>query len=120
MTGLPLLHLNLRISQILTHFHVTRVIIRLGPPSAHLSGFDIDTANFNGNEAPAASVHALTLQGDDKVDFQDERASFLLEISLHPDSYLSLWGYMNLVGRTRAYRPSRSFVAASVLDSQDG
>lgn len=42
-----------------------RVIIRLGPPSNILTGFDIDTANFTGNEGPAADVWGLKLDGDD-------------------------------------------------------
>lgn len=33
-------------------------ILKLGAPG-HLIGFDIDTANFNGNEAPEASVEAM-------------------------------------------------------------
>ncbi|KAF8160795.1 allantoicase [Crassisporium funariophilum] len=33
-------------------------IIQLGT-SGTISGFDVDTANFNGNEAPAVSIHAL-------------------------------------------------------------
>jgi hypothetical protein len=43
-----------------------RVIIRLGPPSNILTGFDIDTANFTGNEGPAADVWGLKLEGDEK------------------------------------------------------
>jgi allantoicase len=42
------------------------VIIRLGPPSNILTGFDIDTANFTGNEGPAADVWGLKLEGDEK------------------------------------------------------
>ncbi|KAK0549822.1 Allantoicase [Tilletia horrida] len=38
------------------------VILRLGPtPGAHILGLDVDTANFNGNEAPEVEVHALTV-----------------------------------------------------------
>ncbi|PPQ89703.1 hypothetical protein CVT25_014104 [Psilocybe cyanescens] len=33
-------------------------IIQLGTTGS-ITGFDVDTANFNGNEAPAASIHAL-------------------------------------------------------------
>lgn len=36
-----------------------RVIIKLGPPSAFLKGFDIDTAWFTGNHGPAASVEGI-------------------------------------------------------------
>lgn len=36
-----------------------RTIIKLGPPAALLKGFDIDTAWFSGNEAPAASVDGI-------------------------------------------------------------
>ncbi|KAK0525047.1 Allantoicase [Tilletia horrida] len=36
------------------------VILRLGPAAgAHVLGFDVDTANFNGNEAPEVEIHAL-------------------------------------------------------------
>lgn len=41
------------------------MIIRLGPPSNILTGFDIDTANFTGNEGPAADVWGLKLDGLD-------------------------------------------------------
>jgi allantoicase len=34
-------------------------IIRLGVSSGYVLGFDIDTANFSGNEAPEASVEGL-------------------------------------------------------------
>lgn len=38
------------------------VILRLGPSAGgRLVGFDVDTANFNGNEAPEISIHALSL-----------------------------------------------------------
>ncbi|KDQ21283.1 hypothetical protein BOTBODRAFT_25706 [Botryobasidium botryosum FD-172 SS1] len=33
--------------------------IKFGCPSGYITGFDIDTANFSGNEAPAASVQAM-------------------------------------------------------------
>lgn len=43
-------------------------IIRLGPKAgATIQGFDIDTANFNGNEAPAAAVFALTQPPDEET-----------------------------------------------------
>lgn len=35
-----------------------RVIIRLGA-AGNLLGFDVDTANFNGNEGPAASIDGV-------------------------------------------------------------
>lgn len=40
---------------------VNRVIIKLGPPSGTITGVDIDTAHFNGNEGPAGSVAACFL-----------------------------------------------------------
>jgi len=43
-------------------------IIQLGTPGA-IVGFDVDTANFNGNEAPAVSIEALyTTDGDPQKD----------------------------------------------------
>ncbi|CAD6893406.1 unnamed protein product [Tilletia controversa] len=45
------------------------VILRLGPtPGAHLTGLDLDTANFNGNEAPEVEVHALRVDPAEEVD----------------------------------------------------
>jgi allantoicase len=42
-------------------------IVRLGPRAgAELSGFDIDTANFNGNEGPEAEVWGLCLDADEE------------------------------------------------------
>lgn len=46
-----------------------RVIIRLGPPGGgRVIGFDIDTANFNGNEAPATRVEGTISEGDPAPD----------------------------------------------------
>lgn len=39
---------------------VDYAVVRLGPKAgANIRGFDIDTSNFNGNEAPASAVFAL-------------------------------------------------------------
>ena len=36
------------------------VILRLGPAAGgSIVGFDVDTANFNGNEAPEVEIYAL-------------------------------------------------------------
>lgn len=44
------------------------VILRLGPNAGgHLVGFDVDTANFNGNEAPEISIHALALTPEEEA-----------------------------------------------------
>ena len=43
------------------------VIIRLGPKSgAHIAGFDVDTANFNGNEAPEVEIFGLSLNAEEE------------------------------------------------------
>lgn len=47
-------------------------IIKLGAPG-HIIGFDIDTANFNGNEAPQASVEALFSTGGDDPKEKDTK-----------------------------------------------
>lgn len=64
------------------------VILRLGPNAGgHLIGFDVDTANFIGNEAPEISVHALALtpEEDAKVGNalkeNDERWEELVPVS---------------------------------------
>lgn len=45
------------------------VILRLGPQAGgQLVGFDVDTANFNGNEAPEISIHALALTPQEEVE----------------------------------------------------
>ncbi|GAC92651.1 allantoicase [Pseudozyma hubeiensis SY62] len=44
------------------------VILRLGPNAGgRLIGFDVDTANFNGNEAPEISIHALALTQEEEA-----------------------------------------------------
>lgn len=44
------------------------VILRLGPNAGgRLIGFDVDTANFIGNEAPEISVHALALSPEEEA-----------------------------------------------------
>lgn len=56
-------------------------IVRLGPRAgATLLGFDIDTANFNGNEGPEAEVWGLCLDVDEEragapIAEDDERVS---------------------------------------------
>ncbi|KAF9517085.1 hypothetical protein BS47DRAFT_1390130 [Hydnum rufescens UP504] len=62
-------------------------IIRLGVPSGHILGFDIDTSNFSGNEAPQASVdgfHAEPGNVPPKVD--DEWEELLPKANLGPSS----------------------------------
>ena len=55
-------------------FLLLRVIIRLGPSNNILTGFDIDTANFTGNEGPAADVWGLKLDGDEKEVEKQEKS----------------------------------------------
>ncbi|KAE8210063.1 hypothetical protein CF327_g6019 [Tilletia walkeri] len=44
------------------------VILRLGPTAgAHLCGLDVDTANFNGNEAPEVEVLALRVDPEEEA-----------------------------------------------------
>ncbi|SJX62032.1 related to DAL2-allantoinase [Sporisorium reilianum f. sp. reilianum] len=44
------------------------VILRLGPNAGgRLIGFDVDTANFSGNEAPEISIHALALTPEEEA-----------------------------------------------------
>ncbi|KAL5631484.1 hypothetical protein ACGC1H_007116 [Rhizoctonia solani] len=62
-------------------------IIRLGVPSGYIVGFDIDTAHFNGNEAPAASVQALFAESREKPQADDPRWEELLpKADLGPSS----------------------------------
>ncbi|KDN46227.1 hypothetical protein RSAG8_04454, partial [Rhizoctonia solani AG-8 WAC10335] len=62
-------------------------IIRLGAPSGYIIGFDIDTAHFNGNEAPAASVQALFAESREKPQADDHRWEELLpKVDLGPSS----------------------------------
>lgn len=58
------------------------VILRLGPNSgAEIVGFDVDTANFNGNEAPEVEIFGMAFspeeekQLDDKIPDNDSRVS---------------------------------------------
>jgi allantoicase len=47
--------------------HLCRCIIKLGTAGT-IFGFDIDTTNFNGNEAPQASVETLlSSSGEDPL-----------------------------------------------------
>lgn len=49
-------------------------IIRLGAPSGHIVGFDIDTSHFSGNEATAASVGACFVEcGSDPPKWDDDQ-----------------------------------------------
>ncbi|KAG8887580.1 Allantoicase [Tulasnella sp. 332] len=62
------------------------VIIKLGAPG-HIIGFDIDTANFNGNEAPQASVEALFSNGGDHPREKDDKWKEVLQrVDLGPSS----------------------------------
>lgn len=55
---------------------IRRCIIKLGTTGA-ISGFDIDTSHFSGNEAPEVSVEALYSPSDEpRVD--DAKVSFNL------------------------------------------
>ena len=61
------------------------VIVRLGPQAgASLTGFDVDTANFNGNEAPAVEIFGLHLT------LKEEQAGKLSEIDSRVSQYPSL------------------------------
>ncbi|CDW98370.1 hypothetical protein [Sporisorium scitamineum] len=64
------------------------VILRLGPNAGgRLVGFDVDTANFNGNEAPEISIHALALTPQEEAKAgnalaeNDERWECLVPVS---------------------------------------
>ncbi|CAE6430968.1 unnamed protein product [Rhizoctonia solani] len=62
-------------------------IIRVGVPSGYIVGFDIDTAHFSGNEAPAASVQALFAEAREKPQADDARWEELLpKVDLGPSS----------------------------------
>ncbi|KAF8757022.1 Allantoicase [Rhizoctonia solani] len=62
-------------------------IIRLGAPSGYIVGFDIDTAHFSGNEAPAASVQALFVDAREKPQADDARWEEILpKVDLGPSS----------------------------------
>ncbi|CAE6449136.1 unnamed protein product [Rhizoctonia solani] len=62
-------------------------IIRLGAPSGYIIGFDIDTAHFSGNEAPAASVQAIFVEAREKPQADDPRWEEILpKVDLGPSS----------------------------------
>ncbi|PWN51738.1 Allantoicase [Violaceomyces palustris] len=49
------------------------VILRLGPASGgHVVGFDVDTANFNGNEAPEVEIFGLSLSPEEEKQIGDK------------------------------------------------
>lgn len=60
---------------------MNRVILRLGPASGgHIVGFDVDTAHFNGNEAPEVEIFGMTLGAEEeragkKIEEGDESVS---------------------------------------------
>ncbi|KAG9005240.1 Allantoicase [Tulasnella sp. JGI-2019a] len=60
-------------------------IIKLGAPG-YLIGFDIDTANFNGNEAPQASIEALFSTGGDPGAKDEKWKEVLPRVDLGPSS----------------------------------
>ncbi|KDQ57822.1 hypothetical protein JAAARDRAFT_156860 [Jaapia argillacea MUCL 33604] len=61
-------------------------IIKLGAAGT-LFGFDVDTAHFNGNEAPEVSVEVLFDMGDKEPREDDERWSEILpKVGLGPNS----------------------------------
>ncbi|TDL25906.1 allantoicase [Rickenella mellea] len=61
-------------------------IIKLGAPG-YISGFDIDTSHFNGNEAPEASVQAIYAPETHAPSFDDFSWTELLpKVGLDPNS----------------------------------
>ncbi|SPO36762.1 related to DAL2 - allantoinase [Pseudozyma flocculosa] len=51
------------------------VILRLGPKAGgHLVGFDVDTANFNGNEAPEVEIYGMQLDPQQEAQAADNLA----------------------------------------------
>ncbi|KAG8900342.1 Allantoicase [Tulasnella sp. 408] len=60
-------------------------IIKLGTPG-HIIGFDIDTAHFNGNEAPQASVEALFMSEGDPTQTDERWEELLPKVNLGPSS----------------------------------
>ncbi|KAF8342006.1 Allantoicase [Cantharellus anzutake] len=62
-------------------------IIKLGVPSGYIIGFDIDTSNFNGNEAPAASVGGFFAgAGSTPPKWDDQWDELLPRVKLGPNS----------------------------------
>ncbi|CAO1634174.1 unnamed protein product [Parajaminaea phylloscopi] len=56
------------------------VIVRLGPTGgASIVGFDVDTANFNGNEAPEVEIFGLCLASHDDETPHEGSAALLAE-----------------------------------------
>ena len=61
---------------------VRRVIIKLGAPGT-ISGFDVDTANFSGNEAPAVAIYGLNSpQAVPTVDSPEVRCHLVIQLSI--------------------------------------
>lgn len=54
--------------------YLCRCILKLGTAGT-INGFDIDTSNFNGNEAPQASVEALLSSSGEDPGLNDSRVS---------------------------------------------
>lgn len=55
------------------------VILRLGPNGGgYISGFDVDTTTFNGNEAPAVAIYGANIK-DDSIDAEDPRWEVIME-----------------------------------------
>ncbi|KAN0065447.1 Allantoicase [Thecaphora frezii] len=51
------------------------VILRLGPNAgSHLVGFDVDTANFSGNEAPEVAIYGMALTPQEEQQAADKLA----------------------------------------------
>lgn len=60
------------------------VIVRLGPVAGgRITGFDVDTANFNGNEAPEVEIYGLCLTPDEEKAAVEVREN---------DDRVSTWG----------------------------
>ncbi len=75
------------------------VIVRLGPAAgAAIAGFDVDTANFNGNEAPEVSIHGLSLSPEEEaatgatLSANDARVSPSV-CDVHPEHLLTLLSF---------------------------
>ncbi|TCD71588.1 Allantoicase [Steccherinum ochraceum] len=61
-------------------------IIKLGT-TGFVTGFDLDTSHFNGNEAPEVTVHALFSTDDASISVDDSRWSEILpRVALGPNS----------------------------------
>lgn len=68
------------------------VIIRLAPSGGgKISGFDVDTTTFNGNETPAFKIYGLWSDQPDVEENSDEVCRVVLTAVDHARGYNSLW-----------------------------